>query len=169
MAQIHRTVPATCVARVSMRCAKCVRARPVVEVRVAGPDRVARVEHVVVALRPLEQMKFDEAGHFLQVRVARGPDFLECGLGAQCDLEAVHGDIHAAFLFVSENLDKRSGGTDSMTLPSAGPIADYKRPPGRSRRARAALAKSGDAQHPDIRLTPWPPRAAPQARFADFR
>jgi hypothetical protein len=95
MPEIKRSIRA---ARVLMGRAKRVRARPRFERGAIRPDRVTRVEDVIVALGALEQMKFDEAGHVFQVRVAVDPDILEIGLRAGRDLEAIHGDVHARVL-----------------------------------------------------------------------
>ena len=59
MAQIERLVAAG----IAVRRAERLRAGPGLEVRVGAPDRVRGVEHVVLALGPLEQVELDEARH----------------------------------------------------------------------------------------------------------
>src|SRR5262249_20227356 len=54
--------------------AKRFRPGPVLECRLALPDRVRGIERVVLSLRALEQMEFDETGNLVQMRVAAEPD-----------------------------------------------------------------------------------------------
>src|SRR5262245_28146566 len=55
---------------------------PVLEAVLALPDRVRRIERVVLGFRPLEQVKFDEPRHAVEVRLATGPDLLERVFGS---------------------------------------------------------------------------------------
>src|SRR6201986_930676 len=75
--------------------AKLLRSGPGLEGRFILPDGMRGVERVVFGLRPLEQMKLDEAGNAVEIRFARQPDFFERLLGALLDPKAVHGDEHA--------------------------------------------------------------------------
>ncbi len=61
------------------------------------PDRVRRIEHVIVALWPAQEMELEEPGHTVEMRVAREPNALERALGALDDLEAIHGNVHGDF------------------------------------------------------------------------
>src|SRR5208282_5475922 len=65
----------------------------------ARPDCVRRIEHVIVALRPAQQMELEEPGHAVEMCVAREPHVFERALGALYNLEAIHGDIHGDFPF----------------------------------------------------------------------
>src|SRR5208282_289482 len=69
---------------------------PCLEIRLAAPQRVRGVQHVVVALWSAQQVEGDEAIHLAQMRVARGPDLFEGCFRAEGDLEAIHGDEHCA-------------------------------------------------------------------------
>jgi hypothetical protein len=59
-----------------------------------GPDRVRRIQRVILGDRALEQMKLDEAGHIAEIGFARAPDGLERRLRANLHLEPVHCDKH---------------------------------------------------------------------------
>ena len=69
-------------ARVAVRRAERLRAGPGLEIGVGAPDRVRGVEHMVLALGPLEQVELDEARHAVEMAVAAEPDRLEIGLAA---------------------------------------------------------------------------------------
>lgn len=75
---------------------ECLRLGPALERRLVRPDRVTGIQDVVLPLRPAQKVELNETRNFLQMRVAAGPNLLERGLRPQGDLEAVHGDIHAA-------------------------------------------------------------------------
>src|SRR5271166_2047957 len=94
MADIERLVGAG----VTMGGAKMFGLRPGGEGVFARPDRVRRIEHVIVALRPAQEMELEEPGHAVEMRFAREPHVFERALGALHDLEAVHGDLHGDFL-----------------------------------------------------------------------
>src|SRR5262245_5580890 len=87
-----------------MRGAEGLRLGPGFERRVVGPDRVRGIERVVLSFRPLQQMKFDEARHLLEMRVTRQPHLLEIRLGAPGDTKTIHGDVHADLLRESDCL-----------------------------------------------------------------
>src|SRR6185437_13268658 len=92
MLEIKRTGRLVAGARVGG--AKFLRLGPGLESRLAPPDGMRRVERVVLGLRPLKQMKLDEAGNAVEIRFARQPDFFKRLLGALLDPKAVHGDEH---------------------------------------------------------------------------
>src|SRR5690349_20777646 len=79
---------------VAMRRAEGFRPCPRLEFGMRTPDRVRGVEHMVVALRPLEQVKLDKPGYGMEVRVALAPARLEGRLFAFLHLEPVHRDVH---------------------------------------------------------------------------
>src|SRR4051812_46820649 len=80
---------------VGVRPAERLGSRPGLEVAAAPPDRVRRIEHVVVVRRSAQQVERHEAGYAGQVAVARGPDRFEIRLRAWRDAKAVHSDEHA--------------------------------------------------------------------------
>src|SRR5688500_10606879 len=92
MLEIER--PANGVAGAGMRDAERFGLGPVLEMGLAAPHRVRGVERVVLGFRALQQVKFDEARHFVQLRVAIEPDLLERLLRAARNAKAVHGDKH---------------------------------------------------------------------------
>src|SRR5271157_256201 len=94
MAEIERLV----FAGVAMRRAKMFRLRPAGEGVFPRPDRVRRIEHVIFALGPAQEMELEEPGHAVEMGVAREPHLFERALCALHDLEAIHGDIHGDFL-----------------------------------------------------------------------
>src|SRR5208283_3974980 len=94
MAEIERLVGAG----VTMGRAKMFRLRPGGEGVFARPDRVRRIEHVIFALGPAQEMELEEPGHAVEMGVAREPHLFERALCALHDLEAIHGDIHGDFL-----------------------------------------------------------------------
>src|SRR5262249_32816248 len=56
---------------------KCLRLGPRFESTLVLPDRMRRIEREVVVLGSLQQVKFDEARHLVQLRVAAEPHLLE--------------------------------------------------------------------------------------------
>src|SRR5262249_10265413 len=66
------------------------RPRPGFEIRLAPPDRVGRIEHMILALRPAQQMKLDKARYLVQMGVASGPDTFELRPERRNDFESVH-------------------------------------------------------------------------------
>src|SRR5262245_53021105 len=65
---------------------------PGLERRLALPDRMRRIERVLLGLRPLEQMELNEARHLLQLRVAVEPDGLESFFRSALHAKPIHGD-----------------------------------------------------------------------------
>jgi hypothetical protein len=45
------------------------------------PHRVRRVKRVIIGFGAFEQVELDEAGHLVEMAVARQPDVLECYFG----------------------------------------------------------------------------------------
>src|SRR5215469_1540878 len=68
--------------------------RPRFKVGPAVPERMRRVEGVIVPVGAAQQMESDKAGHVAQMRVAGRPHLLEIRLRSGNDLEAVHGNKH---------------------------------------------------------------------------
>ena len=56
---------------------KCLRLGPRFEGTLVLPDRMRRIEGEVLVLGSLQQVEFDEARHFVQLRVAAEPHLLE--------------------------------------------------------------------------------------------
>ncbi len=81
-----------------VRLAELLRLGPGVEVGVRAPNGVRGIEHVVLPLRPPEQMEGDEARQLVQVALAAVPDVLEVLRAVLQDLEPVHGDVHPVLL-----------------------------------------------------------------------
>src|SRR5262245_3125404 len=71
---------------------KCLRLGPRFESAPVWPDRMRRIEREVFVLGPFEQVKFDEARHLVELRVAVEPHVLECLFGSLLHAEAVHGN-----------------------------------------------------------------------------
>src|SRR5262249_45310559 len=94
MTEIERLV-ATCL---RMRGAERLRSGPRFKGGTVLPNRVRRIQRVVVQFRPPEKVEFREARHLVEMSVARQPDMLEVGLASPNDLETVHGDEHRILL-----------------------------------------------------------------------
>src|SRR5262249_27025920 len=78
------------VASARVRDAKSLGLGPGLKHGLALPDRMRRVECMVLALRTLEQVELDKARHLLQLRVAVEPDLLECLLRTFLHTEPIH-------------------------------------------------------------------------------
>ena len=66
------------------------------------PHRVGRIERMILRFGAFKQMEFDEAGHLIEMSVARQPDFLEGCFGALGHAEPVHGNEHQTISGLSE-------------------------------------------------------------------
>src|SRR3984893_2239073 len=76
---------------------KCLRLGPRFEGTLVLPDRMRRIEGEVLVLGSLQQMEFDETRHFVELRVAAEPHFLERLFRSLLHPEAVHGNEHLCF------------------------------------------------------------------------
>ena len=82
------------IAGARMRAAELLRLGPGLEIRLAGPHGVRGIERVVLGLRALQQVEFDEARQLVEIAVAALPHALKGLFRALDHLEAVHGDEH---------------------------------------------------------------------------
>jgi hypothetical protein len=57
---------------------ECLGLRPRLEDRAVLPHRVGGIKSVILDFGAFKQLEFDEAGHLVEMTVARQPDFLEC-------------------------------------------------------------------------------------------
>jgi hypothetical protein len=78
---------------------------------------------MILRLRTSEQMKFDEAGHAVEIGFAAGPDLLEGLLRAFLHFEAIHGDEHQFLLGVDDrrygNASRRQGRAGIPARPAS--------------------------------------------------
>src|SRR5215471_20001962 len=58
---------------VAVRRAECFRPGPGFEILARTPDRVRGIKHVIVAVRPLEQVKLDKTRHGMKMCIALAP------------------------------------------------------------------------------------------------
>src|SRR4051812_34572747 len=77
-----------------MRDLEFFRLGPALEMRLALPQCVRRIERVVLGFRALQQIKGHEAGQAVEIGFAAGPDLLEGLFRTFCDLESIHRDKH---------------------------------------------------------------------------
>jgi hypothetical protein len=77
-----------------VRTAERFRPGPCLEVGPAMPDRVRRIEGVILAVRAAQQVKIDKARDVAQMGVAGRSDLLEIRLRPGDDFESIHRDEH---------------------------------------------------------------------------
>src|SRR5690242_5914018 len=82
------------IAGAGMRGAEFLGLRPALEMRLALPGRVRRIERVIVRFRSLQQIEGHETRQPIEIGFTACPDGLEGFFGAFCDLETVHRDKH---------------------------------------------------------------------------
>src|SRR5215471_17356773 len=94
---------------------KCLRLGPRFEGALVLPNRMRRIEREVLVLGSLQQVEFDEARHFVELRVAAEPHVLERLFRSLLHPEAVHGNEHLCFSSLT---------VESITVIHA-PLATY--------------------------------------------
>src|SRR5262245_10368129 len=125
--------------RLRVRLPERLGARPRLERLARLPGGVGGVERLALAARPAQQVEAAEAGHAVELRVARAPERFEAVLEAPRDAEAVHGDEHAEGYRAARPASHRTGG------PCGELVARTRRsPPGQSAsRTRCSHLPSG--------------------------
>ena len=78
MSQIQRSV----LTGIAVGKAESFRPRPRFKVLPASPDCVRRIEHMILPLRPAQEVKFYKAGDLAQVCIARRPHTFKVSLGS---------------------------------------------------------------------------------------
>src|ERR1700760_1884487 len=82
----------------AVRGAKLLRPRPVFERILARPHRMRGIERMIVALRPTQQVKLDEARQLIEIGVPAEPATFELRLVTFDDFEAIHCNVHLMLL-----------------------------------------------------------------------
>src|SRR6516165_1926333 len=90
MSQIQRSV----LTGIAVGKTESFRPRPRFKILPASPDCVRRIEHMILPLRPAQEVKFYKAADLAQVCVARRPHTFKISLGSLNDFESVHRDEH---------------------------------------------------------------------------
>src|SRR6516164_10198623 len=67
---------------------------PLLEGSLALPHGMRGVERIVFLLRPLEQMKLQEARNSIEIRIPSQPHFFKSVLGTFFHTKPIHGDEH---------------------------------------------------------------------------